>query len=127
MSTESNNDLAARQGIVVDDSDPLVLAQAIDLAFNYRGDVTISRRGDDTVTGYIFDRVAGDTPDVSSVRVLIKDTDDRVRISYNEITQLSFSGRDTAEGRSFDSWMKKYVEKKLAGEEASIESESMDE
>jgi len=37
-------------------------------------------------------------------------------VSYAEIAALAFSGRDTAAGKSWEAWMKKYAEKKAAGE-----------
>ncbi len=50
----------------------------------------------------------------------------RLTIAYVDIAEIRFSGRDAAAGRSFESWMRNYVRKKLAGEEASIESEPLD-
>jgi hypothetical protein len=37
-------------------------------------------------------------------------------ISYADIAAVQFSGRDTAAGKTFDAWVKKYWEKKAAGE-----------
>ena len=37
-------------------------------------------------------------------------------MAYGDIASLAFSGRDTAAGKSFEAWMKKYAEKKAAGE-----------
>jgi hypothetical protein len=37
-------------------------------------------------------------------------------IAYNEIAGLAFTGRDTAAGKSWESWVKKYADKKAAGE-----------
>ncbi len=34
----------------------------------------------------------------------------------NDIEQLSFTGRDMADGRSWEAWVKKYAERKAAGE-----------
>jgi hypothetical protein len=39
-----------------------------------------------------------------------------VTIPYSEIAALQFSGRDTAAGKTFEAWVKKYWEKKAAGE-----------
>jgi hypothetical protein len=50
-----------------------------------------------------------------------------VQIPASDIMQLHFSGRDMAAGKSFDRWIARYVDKTLAGEEAGIESESLDE
>ena len=48
-------------------------------------------------------------------------------VAYDDIAELRFTGRDTAAGKSFDTWMKKYVTKKLAGEAANIEADPLDE
>jgi hypothetical protein len=39
-----------------------------------------------------------------------------VNVAYAEIAGLVFSGRDTAAGKTFEAWVKKYWEKKAAGE-----------
>jgi hypothetical protein len=40
---------------------------------------------------------------------------------------LNFSGRDTAAGKSFETWVKKYQEKKAAGEKnIGLEPEKLD-
>jgi len=43
-------------------------------------------------------------------------TVERVNIPYSNVAGLKFSGRDTAAGKTFDAWVKKYWEKKAAGE-----------
>jgi hypothetical protein len=48
------------------------------------------------------------------------------RVSTSTIKSILFTGRDTAEGKSFDTWIKKYVEKKIAGQKASIECDDLD-
>jgi hypothetical protein len=48
-------------------------------------------------------------------------------VPYNEIAALAFTGRDTAAGKSFAGWVKKYNEKKAAGEtNVGIEAEPLD-
>ena len=70
--------------------------------------------------------MTGATPADNVIRMIPANGDDRVTIPVDDIKQLRFSGRDTAAGKSFETWMKKYVEKKLAGKVAQIESESLD-
>jgi hypothetical protein len=115
------------QGMVVRADDPAVLRHAIELAFHYRGDVTITRqpRGD-AIEGYLFDRRVDDAGELI-VRMIPKDSDACVTIPFIEITSLVCTGKDTASGKTFENWIRKYAEKKLAGETASIESESLDE
>jgi hypothetical protein len=103
------------------------LRSALEEAFEYRGDVTITRKDGATVEGYIFDRSTGDSLATSFVRVLPKDSNNRVKISYAEISALAFTGRDTAAGKSYEAWVKKYWAKKTTGEgEASLQPDALD-
>jgi hypothetical protein len=100
---------------------------AFESAFDYRGDVTLTLKDGKAVEGYVYDRRVGKTLDDSAVRVLPKDGSPRMTIPYSRITRLVFSGRDTAAGKSFETWLKKYNEKKAAGEKnISIEPEALD-
>jgi hypothetical protein len=90
--------------------------EALEKAFDYRGDITITKKDGSAVEGYIFDRRAGRTLTDSQVRLLLPGTAQKVSIPYSDIAALAFTGRDTAAGKSFDAWVKKYWEKKAAGE-----------
>ena len=92
------------------------LRQALEKAFDYRGDVTITRKDGSKVEGYIFDRRTGKSLADSAVRLYPKDSNQKVSIQYSEIAALAFSGRDTAAGKSWEAWVHKYWEKKAAGE-----------
>jgi hypothetical protein len=111
----------ARQGLVVDDADPVRLRHAIEMAFEYRGDVTITCRDlPRPIQGYVFDRRDGATPRDSALRLIPGDGSPRVSIAYDRIRRIEFSGRDTAEGKSFQTWMRHYLERKLAGQAANL-------
>jgi len=104
------------------------LREALEKAFDYRGDVSITRKDGAKFEGYIFDRVSGKNLASSFVRLLPKDSDQRVKIGYAEIAALAFSGRDTAAGKSWEAWVKKYWEKKgSGGENLSLQPESLEE
>ncbi len=92
------------------------LREALEKAFDYRGDVTLTTKDGKKLEGYIFDRVSGATLAASFVRVLPKDSNQRQKISYADIAALAFSGRDPAAGKSWEAWVRKYWEKKAAGE-----------
>jgi hypothetical protein len=92
------------------------LRGALEKAFDYRGDVTITRKDGSKVEGYLFDRRTGTTLKDSVVRLYPKGSDQKISVSYAEIGALAFTGRDTAAGKSWEAWMKKYAEKKAAGE-----------
>jgi hypothetical protein len=104
------------------------LREALEKAFDYRGDVTITRKDGTKLEGYIFDRVTGVTLTNSFVRLLPKDSSQRMKIPYSDIAALAFSGRDTAAGKSWEAWVKKYWEKKGTGDgHASLQPESLEE
>ena len=89
---------------------------ALEKAFDYRGDVTLTLKSGGKVEGYIFDRVAGSSLGTSFVRLLPKASNERLKICYADISALAFTGRDTAVGKSWEAWIRKYWEKKAAGE-----------
>jgi hypothetical protein len=93
------------------------IRSALEKAFDYRGDVTITLKNETQVEGYIFDRQNGRTLADSRVRVLPKNGDAKIAIPYSEIRALAFSGRDTAAGKGWEVWLRKYWEKKAAGEQ----------
>jgi hypothetical protein len=108
-------------------SDPEALREAIEHAFDYRGDVTITRKSSPhAVEGYVFDRRADRATGEVTVRVMVRDSEQRMTIPLSDIQRLEFTGRDAASGKSFETWVKKYVEKKIAGERANIESEPIE-
>lgn len=99
----------------------------IEKAFDYRGDVTVTRNDGSKVEGYVFDRKTGSTPADSYIRLFPKDSAEKLSIPYSDIADLAFTGRDTAAGKSWEAWVKKYFEKKAAGEKRiEIVPESLD-
>ncbi len=104
------------QGRVWDAASEEELREGLEKAFDYRGDVTITRRDGTAVEGYIFDRRTGATLAESCVRIIPQGSAARVAIPYSEIAGIVFSGRDAAAGKSWEAWVKKYWEKKAAGE-----------
>src|SRR6201996_438465 len=91
------------------------IREALEKAFDYRGDITITKKDGSQVVGYLFDRRRGDSLADSFVRVIPANEKTRVNIAYSEIAAIAFSGRDTAAGKTFEAWVKKYWEKKAAG------------
>ena len=100
---------------------------ALEKAFDYRGDVTITRKDGARIEGYLFDRRTAATLKDSTVRLYPKNSNDKISISYADIAALAFTGRDTAAGKSWEAWMKKYSAKKAAGEtNIALEPEPLD-
>ena len=107
------------------------IRDALEKAFDYRGDITITRRDGSAVEGYLYDRRNGKTLADSVVRLIPTPKEgaptERLSIPYSDVAGLKFSGRDTAAGKSFDAWVKKYWDKKAAGEKnIGIEAEKLD-
>ena len=111
----------------------------IEKAFDYRGDVTITRKAKNKdkdkgqnkdgsqITGYLFDRRIGPTLANSVVRLMLASSNERPAIPYSEIAVIAFTGRDTAAGKSYEAWVKKYWEKRAKGEKnISIEPEALE-
>jgi hypothetical protein len=92
------------------------IRQALEKAFDYRGNVTITRKDGSLVEGYIFDRRTGLNLSDSFVRVIPVNAREKLSIPYSEIAALKFSDRDPAAGKSFEAWVRKYWEKRAAGE-----------
>ncbi len=92
------------------------IAAGLEQAFDYRGDVTIQLKDGARLEGYIFDRVNGNTLEESKLRIMLASGQRKVTVGYSEIEELVFSGRDWADGRSWRAWIKKYAERKAAGE-----------
>src|SRR5271170_7515202 len=85
---------------------------ALEKAFDYRGDVTITRKDGSKIEGYLFDRRTAATLKDSVVRLFPRDANEKISISYADIAALAFTGRDTAAGKSWEAWMKKYAARK---------------
>jgi hypothetical protein len=112
----SVSERAALQGWIPELANEEEIRDALEKAFDYRGDVTLTKKDGTVIEGYIFDRKTGKSLNDSLVRLLPKDSNQRQMIPYSEIAALNFSGRDTAAGKSWEAWVKKYWEKRAQGE-----------
>ena len=92
------------------------LRRALEKAFDYRGDVTLTTKGGERIEAYIFNRQSGATLAESYVQYFTPKADDKRRLSYAEIARLEFTGKDRAAGKHWEDWVKAYNEKKAAGE-----------
>ena len=108
--------------------------EALEKAFDYRGDITITTKNGEKVEGYLYDRRSGPSLETSVVRIIplppkgeSSSEVRRVNIAYSDVAAVQFTGRDTAAGKTFEAWVKKYWEKKAAGEKnIQIEPEKLD-
>jgi len=104
------------------------IRDALEKAFDYRGDLTITLKNGEKHEGYIFDRSSeAATLGDCYVRMIPKGRPEKLRIAYADIAAVVFTGKDTAAGKSFEAWVKKYWDKKAAGEKnIGIDSEPLD-
>ena len=92
------------------------LRNALEKAFDYRGDVTITTKSGERVEAYIFNRQTGSTLADSYVQYFASDSAAKQKLSYADIARLEFSGKDRAAGKHWEGWVKAYNERKAAGE-----------
>jgi hypothetical protein len=103
------------------------LRVALEKAFDYRGDVTLTLKDNSKIEGYLFDRTTGPSLTTSFVRVMPKDSHQKIKIAYSDIAALAFTGRDTAAGKSWEAWVNKYWVKRASGEgDLSLQPESLE-
>jgi len=92
------------------------LRDALEKAFDYRGDVTMTLKSGDRIEAFIFNRVTGATLADSYVQYFTPNSAEKRRVSYADVARLEFSGKDRAAGKHWEDWVKSYNEKKAAGE-----------
>jgi Zn/Cd-binding protein ZinT len=89
---------------------------ALEKAFDYRGDVTLTLKSGERIEAYIFNRHTGATLADSYVQYFTPAAADKRKVSYAEIAGLEFSGKDRAAGKHWEAWVKSYNDRKAAGE-----------
>jgi Zn/Cd-binding protein ZinT len=92
------------------------LRQALEKAFDYRGDVTLTLKSGERIEAFIFNRKTGTTLADSFVQYFTPNAPEKRSVSYAEIARLEFSGKDRAAGKHWEDWLKAYNERKAAGE-----------
>ena len=97
------------QGMRCDGGDPVILRQAVEAAFDYRGDVTLILEGGEEVSGYVSNR------DLNAADPFVEILTSREirprRVPYGKIRGVAFTGKNTASGKSWETWLRKYKAK----------------
>ena len=115
----------AMQGLSLELSmvdDPM---RALELARDYRGDTTVHLKDGTTISGFVFD-VRAEEGVQPELRMDLPGEDERLSITADRIERIELDGRDMAAGKTWENWVRRYAEKRLAGEVASIESAPLD-
>jgi hypothetical protein len=92
------------------------LKNALEKAFDYRGDVTLTLKSGEKVEAFIFNRQTGATLADSWVQYFAPNQPGKLKVTYDQIARLEFSGKDRAAGKHWEDWVKSYNERKAAGE-----------
>lgn len=90
------------------------LEDLVDLAFDYRGDVTLLRRAAPPLTGYVYNR---DREAPAPFLALLDPAGASHTVRYADLVTIHFTGRDTAAGASYRAWLRRKGEA-AAGPEA---------
>jgi len=111
------------QGWIPDLASDASVREALEHAFDYRGDITLTLRSGDVVEGYVFDRDAsGATLDECRVRLFPKDSDEKRTLRFSDIARIEFTGKDTAAGKSFETYMNRFFERLVAEAKSKADS-----
>ena len=91
---------------------------AVDAAFDYRGDVTLTTSDGRTLSGYVSNRDF----DASEpfLEIIAVDWQSPQKVPIDRVTGVSFTGVDTAAGKSWDLWLKKVAEAEAQGKIAEL-------
>ena len=89
---------------------------ALERAFNYRGDITVTLKSGERMEIYVFNRHTGATLAESWVQYFEPNVTAKQKLAYAEIARLEFTGKDRAAGKHWEDWVKAYNDRKAAGE-----------
>ena len=107
MSSNDPAHLAGKtvEGQRVHPKNPEELRSVVNVAFDYRGDVTLELVTGEVLEGYVYDR--NDQMPCPSLKLFPKDQDGTRVVLYEQVVSIFFSGEDTAFGKSWDDWVNK--------------------
>jgi hypothetical protein len=92
------------------------LRDALGKALDYRGDVTLTLKSGERIEAFVFNCKSGPTLADSWVQYYSPTAPEKRKVGYAEIASIEFTGKDRAAGKHWEDWVKKYNEKKAAGE-----------
>jgi hypothetical protein len=79
------------------------LLSAVELAFDYRGDVTVELKDGTSCEGYVYNR----NHDQGVLDLFVKGQTAPRSVPYAKVSRIVFSGEDTAFGKTWESWKSK--------------------
>jgi hypothetical protein len=100
--TQANRDLEGWEGIPGND---LHLNVLVDLAFNYRGNVTIVTNDGDSIVGYVSNRDCNATNPY--LQIFDEAGNGPIAMAYGAIDRIIFTGKNPAKGNSYADYLKR--------------------
>jgi hypothetical protein len=85
-------------------------------ARDYRGDVTLTLKSGECIEAFVFNCQSGPTLEDSFLQCFMARSSEKRKVSYADIASVEFSGKDRAAGKHWEDWVKRYNERKAAGE-----------
>lgn len=100
------------EGKTLTPADRTELNEAVRLAFDYRGDVTLHLKNGTSVDGFIFNHDAR----IGIIQVFVKEGKDSLpqTVRHDDVARIHFSGADVAFGKSWDDWQAKSAKQREA-------------
>jgi hypothetical protein len=92
------------------------LRDALGKALDYRGDVTLTLKSGERIEAFVFNCKSDPTLADSWVQYYSPTAPEKRKVGYAEIASIEFTGKDRAAGKHWEDWVKKYNERKAAGE-----------
>jgi len=120
-SHHSPSDSNSLEGRIFTPASHAELVEAVEQAFDYRGDVALELRSGESVEGYVSNR---DVMAAEPFLTIFPPNESSARaIRYVDIRTISFTGKDTASGKSWEAWVtKKHVQRQAEAERASADA-----
>ena len=112
IKNDSGGTTASLEGRLFQPTSFTELAEAVEQAFDYRGDITVSLKSGESLCGYLFNRQVNG-PD-SYLEVFPSDSSAARNIRYDQIATIAFTGEDTATGKSWEAWIAKKAPERRA-------------
>jgi hypothetical protein len=81
--------------------------KVVDMAFDYRGDVTVTLDSGRALVGYVYNR---DGEAQEPYLQMYDPGGDSHTVRYAEIRRVEFTGKDTASGKSYEAWLRRKAE-----------------
>ena len=100
------------EGYRLQADDEAALKEAIGHACDYRGDMTIHLKTGEQVIGFVFARQEGIPHPY--LKIFLENQSEPSMVKYQDIAEVEFSGEDTAFGRSWEDWAKKWQKPQLS-------------